>query len=72
MKSRNGSAAAITAAAHKLARLVYSLLKYGTDYVAQGMEEYEAKYRERKLQALTRQAGALGFQLVPAAAASPG
>jgi transposase len=72
MKSRNGSAAAITAAAHKLARLVYSLLKYGTDYVAQAMEEYEAKYRERKLQALTRQAGALGFQLVPAAAASPG
>jgi hypothetical protein len=67
IKSRHGTAAAITAAAHKLARLVYSLLKHGMDYVAQEMAEYEAKYRERKLQTLARQAGVLGFQLVPAA-----
>ena len=69
MKSRYGSAAAITAAAHKLARLVYSLLKHGAAYVAHGMTEYEAKYRERRLHAVTRQARALGFQLVPASAA---
>jgi hypothetical protein len=53
-----------------LARLVYSLLKHGTDYVAQELEAYEAKYRERKLQTLARQADALGFQLVPAAGAA--
>jgi transposase len=70
LKSRHGTPAAITAAAHKLARLVYSLLKHGTDYVAQEMEAYEAKYRERKLQTLARQAGALGFQLIPAAGAA--
>jgi hypothetical protein len=60
--------AAITAAARKLARLVYSLLKHGTAYVAQEMAAYEAKYHERKLQGLTRQAQALGFVLVPASA----
>jgi transposase len=69
MKSRYGSAAAITAAAHKLARLVYSLLKHGAAYVAQGRTEYEAKYRERRLHAVTRQARELGFQLVPASTA---
>ena len=69
IKSRHGTPLAITAAAHKLARLVYALLKYGTEYVAQGMAEYEAKYRERKLKAMARQAEQLGFQLVPAAAA---
>jgi hypothetical protein len=67
MKARHGTPGAITAAAHKLARLVYALLQHGTDYVAQGMAEYEAKYRERKLQAMTRQAREFGFQLVPAA-----
>ena len=72
IKSRHGSAAAITAAAHKLARLVYSLLKHGTDYVAQEMGQYEAKYRERKLRTIARQAQELGFNLVPAIAAAGG
>jgi transposase len=65
IKARHGTPMAITAAAHKLARFVYSLLKHGTAYVAQQMTDYEAKYRERKLQAITRQAQVLGFQLVP-------
>jgi transposase len=68
IKARHGTPLAITAAAHKLARLVYSLLKHGTTYVAQEMAVYEAKYRERKLQAITRQAQQLGFELVPAGA----
>jgi transposase len=68
IKARHGTPMAITAAAHKLARLAYALLKHGTDYVSQEMAEYEAKYRERKLQGLTRQAQALGFVLVPVAA----
>jgi transposase len=68
IKARHGTPAAITAAAHKLARLVYSLLKHGTDYVAQELAEYEAKYHERKLRAVARQAHELGFDLVPATA----
>jgi hypothetical protein len=45
------------------------LLKHGTAYVAQELAAYEAKYRERKLQALARQAQAFGLALGPAAAA---
>jgi hypothetical protein len=70
LKARHGTPGAITAAAHKLARLVYSLLKHGMDYVAQEMAAYEAKHRERTLQAVARQARELGFALTPADAAS--
>ena len=68
MRSRVGSPKAITAIAHKLAKLVYRMLKYGEDYVRQGAEEYEAKYQERRLDALRRTATALGFRLEPQAA----
>jgi transposase len=70
IKARYGTPAAITAAAHKLARFVYSLLKHGTAYVAQEMEQYEAKYREHKVQVVVRQARALGFELVATSAAA--
>jgi transposase len=46
LKTRLGAPKAITATAHKLARLVYRLLKYDEDYVAQGMAEYEQASRE--------------------------
>ena len=68
LRARLGAPKAITATAHKLARLVYSLLKHGTAYVQQSMEEYEAQYRERKVKGMARQAQALGYTLVPLAA----
>src|SRR5262249_47777358 len=68
IKSRHGSPAAITAAAHKLARLGYALLKHGADYGAQEMTGDEAKYRERKVRAIAPQAQELGFDLVAATA----
>jgi hypothetical protein len=68
IKARHGTPGAITAAAHKLARLVYTLLKHGTDYEAQEMAAYEAQYRARKLRGITRQAQELGFALVAVAA----
>jgi transposase len=64
MKGRLGPAKAITAAAHKLARLVYSLLKHGEEYVARSMEEYESEHRERQVRGLIRKAHELGFELV--------
>ena len=39
MKARLGAAEAITATAHKLALLVYRLLKHGEAYVQQGIED---------------------------------
>jgi hypothetical protein len=68
MKARLGTPKAITATAHKLARLVYSLLQHGSAYVQQGLDAYEAQYRERKVTVMAKQAKALGYTLVPLAA----
>jgi len=46
LKARLGPAKAITATAHKLARIVYLLLKYGHNYVDPGAQYYEQRYRE--------------------------
>jgi transposase len=71
MNSRLGLKGAITATAHKLARYVYAMLKYGQAYVSQGMEEYEAAMRERLERALRKKARAMGYDLVPQQESSP-
>lgn len=65
MKARLGNAEAVTATAHKLARLIYRLVKHGEAYVRQGMEDYERRHQERKQRALIKAAAMMGFQLVP-------
>ena len=66
MKAKLGAPAAITATAHKLARLIYRLVKYGEAYVREGLDAYEKKFQEQRVKRLTKQAKALGFQLVQA------
>jgi len=61
---------AVTAAAHKLARLIYAMLTRGEEYVDQGRERYEELQRQRSVVALKRRAAALGFQVAPIAATS--
>ena len=56
---------AITATAYKLARIVYGMLKHGMAYVTQGLEAYEAAYRERAVKNLKRKARELGYELTP-------
>ena len=63
-KTQLGSPEAITATAHKLARLIYSMLRYGQQYVDVGQDYYERQYRERALRNLTRRAKELGYKLV--------
>jgi transposase len=63
-RSRLGAPKAITATAHKLARLVYAMLTNGTAYVDAGQEYYEERYRLRVIQNLKRKAQELGFELV--------
>jgi transposase len=63
MKSRLGAGKAVTAAAHKLARLVYWMLKHGTEYVKQTQEQYEAQQRERMIRNLKKRARQLGLQI---------
>jgi hypothetical protein len=63
--ARVGKPQAVTATARKLAALYYSLLKNGTAYVEMGQEAYERKYRQRRFNAMQKQALSLGYQLVP-------
>jgi transposase len=65
MKARLGTPKAITATAHKLARLVSSLLQHGSAYVQQGLDAYEAPYHARKVKTMAKQAKTLGYTLVP-------
>ena len=67
IRSRIGGLGAVKATAHKLACLVYRMLKYGEEYVTQSMEEYEAKIKAKMLDTLKRKAAAMGFQLSPLA-----
>lgn len=64
--ARKGRAEAITATAHKLARLIYALVTKGQEYHDQGQNYFEEKYRERVVRSLADRARKLGMQLVPA------
>lgn len=64
MKARLGAAEAITATAHKLARIIYRLIKHGEAYVRQGLADYEKAFQMRKLHALQKTARLMGFELV--------
>ena len=56
---------AITATAHKLARLIYLMLTRGQEYVDRGEAYYEERHKQRVLASLRRKAATLGMQLVP-------
>lgn len=68
MKARLGSPKAITALAHKLARLIYIMLKHGHEYVEKGVEFYEEIYKKRREDSLKRKAKELGYDLIKSAA----
>ena len=70
MKGRLGIQAAVTATAHKLARIVYLALKHGMTYVRQSLEEYEAQMKEKQIKALRRKARQLGLELIEKASLS--
>lgn len=55
---------AVTAAAHKLARLIYAMLTKGEEYTDRGQDYYEQRYRQRVLQNLSRRAQQLGMKIV--------
>ena len=48
LRGKLGAPKAITAMAHKLARLVYRLLKWGHEYVDKGLQYYEDRHREQR------------------------
>jgi transposase len=66
LRTKLGAPKAITAMAHRLARLVYRMLKYGQEYVDKGAQFYEQRLREQQLQLLKKRAASLGLRLIEA------
>jgi transposase len=68
MRAKKGPASAATATAHKIARLYYSLVKYGREYEERAGAEYEERERARVVASLAKRAKGLGYELVARAA----
>jgi transposase len=67
-RSQLGPARAIVATAHKLARLIYTLIKDRRQFTEPGESAYELQHRERAVRSLKRKAQSLGFDLTKIAA----
>jgi hypothetical protein len=52
--------------AHKLARLIYRMMRFGSEYIDKGMTVYESRYRQQQMKWLAKQAASLNLQLIPA------
>lgn len=66
MCSRMDKPKAVTATAHKLARLIYTMLTKGEEYVDKGQAYFEERYLERARFHLAKRAEAMGMKLVDA------
>ncbi|HEV7390162.1 MAG TPA: IS110 family transposase [Burkholderiales bacterium] len=65
MAARLGAGKAITATAHKLARLVYAILTKGEEFIQRSQDHYEDQVRTRTIRYLQKKAASLGFNLQP-------
>jgi transposase len=66
LRNKLGAPKAITAMAHRLARLVYRMLKYGQQYVDKGAEYYEQRNRQQQIEFLRKKAAQLGLHVTAA------
>jgi len=64
IRGRLGAPKAITATAHKLARIFYRMWTTGQSYTDLGSDYYENRYKERVLRNITRRARELGYDAV--------
>jgi transposase len=65
IRARLGAPKAITALAHKLAKILYRMIISGTDYCELGENHYEQQYQERVVANLKKKAREMGYTLVP-------
>lgn len=63
-KTQLGSPKAITATAHKIARIFYEMMKNRTEYKDLGVDYYQNRYKERMLYNLKCKAKEMGFLIV--------
>jgi hypothetical protein len=62
-RSRLGAPKAITALAHKLARIFYTVMRYGVAYQKRSEEEFVDEHRRRQEANLHRRARELGYEV---------
>ncbi len=65
MRARLGAPEAITATAHKLARIIYAMLKNQTEYRDPDQGFYEEQARLRAIKNLEHKAKKLGLKVAP-------
>jgi transposase len=65
MKARLGAPEAITATAHKLARILHHLIKHRCPYDASVFAREEELHRRRREKTLRKQAALFGYELTP-------
>jgi transposase len=63
MRARLGAPKAITATAHKLARILYTMIREKKSFVEIGQEAYEKAHKEKQIATLKRKAKEFGFTL---------
>lgn len=61
---RMGSGKAITAVAHKLARVIYAMLTGRSEYAEQAQDQQAQRYRDKAIRNMRRRAAELGFDLI--------
>jgi transposase len=62
-KAQLGPAKAVTATAHKIARIMYNMIKHGTEYKDLGQDYYERRYKNGVVENLKRRARQFGCEL---------
>lgn len=68
VRAKHGAPVAITATAHKLARIIYFMLKNKQPYRDPGADYYELQYQQRAIRNLHRKAAKFGMRLEPVTA----
>ena len=65
LRARSGTPTAITATAHKLARIIFAMLTHKKQYTELGEDYYDQHYRDRIVRNMKNKALHYGFKLVP-------
>ena len=65
VRTKHGSPVAVTATAHKLARIIYFMLKRMQPYRDLGADYFDQQHKERVVRNLQRRAAKLGMRLEP-------
>jgi transposase len=64
-RAQLGAPEAITATAHKLAKIIYIMIRNNVEYKDIGEDYYEKKYKDRLIKKISKNVESLGYKLIP-------